>query len=165
MGSVGLFGLLPAAGIKHHGRSNAGRKTRFIYFAQHIHRNSKTGPWRWEVDRRPENTFAYWLTHLFLIAPRTTCYGVAVHIVIWALPHHPSIKEMPYPIAMAIWWRHLLNWDSSHRTPACTKVTKQISKNNLSRKRVSFWSNWNVLTMWWWWLPLYHTLLRHTHFS
>ena len=49
----------------------------------------------------------------FLLAPRTTCPGVATPTVGWALPDPPLIKKMHHRLAQKpIWCRHFVNGDS-----------------------------------------------------
>ena len=90
----------------------------------------KTGIWRQELKQRLWKNVTYWLIFIahsscFLLAPRTTCWGIALFTVGRALPHQSLVKKMAHNILVhrPLWWRQLLNWDAlSYADHSCGKT-------------------------------------------
>lgn len=70
-----------------------------------------------EAWQKPWRNAAGWLIHRriasFLIQPRTTCLGLVLPAVGWALPHQLASKIISHRhVHKPLWSRWFLNWDS-----------------------------------------------------
>lgn len=76
-----------------------------------------------------------WLTS-FLIASRTTCPGMVLPVVGWALSYQLLIKKMPHKHASRqVWVMVSLNWDpfflGEPSLLSCHKLTSTVPKHSL----------------------------------
>jgi len=49
--------------------------------------------------QRPQRSAAYWVARPVLVEPKTTCPGMALPTLVWALLHQSLINRMSYKLA------------------------------------------------------------------